>query len=128
MEVKSTRRFIKTAPDKIRILSPMLKGKNYPQAIAQLQFSARAAAKPLILVLKQAKDQVKEQISNEEQLKVKEIRVDEGPKLKRRRIRHQGRATPILKRMSHLTVVLEMANGKAQTAKENSKKGVKDGS
>lgn len=110
MEIKSSRRFIKTAPDKIRILSQMLKGKNYPQAIAQLQFSAKAAAKPLILVLKQAKDQVKERALDEEQLIIREIRVDEGPKLKRRLIRHQGRSTPILKRMSHLTIILTDEN------------------
>lgn len=117
MEVISRRRFIRTTPDKIRIMVKMLKGKNYSQAISQLMFSHKAAAKPLILTLKQAKDQVKDTILNEDSLKIKEIRVDEGPKLKRRRLLHQGRSTTILKRMSHLTIVLTDGVNKGEVKK-----------
>jgi large subunit ribosomal protein L22 len=106
MEIKSITRFSGSTPDKIRILSKLIVGKSYPVALAQLEFSGRQASKTLILLLKQARDQVKDEILNDEELRVKELRVDEGPKLKRRRIRHQGRATAILKRMAHASVVL----------------------
>lgn len=117
MEIKTTAKFIRTAPDKIRILSNLVKGKTIEQALIQLQFSGRAAAKPLILVLKQAKDQAKDK-NIKGDLVVKTMQVNEGPKLKRRRILHQGRATAILKRMSHITIVLsEQSNAKVKTQK-----------
>lgn len=106
MQITSTTRFSGSTPDKIRILRKLVVNKTYPVAMAQLEFSGREAAKTLILLLKQAKDQVKDQIINDEEITIKELRVDEGPKLKRRRIRHQGRATAILKRMAHASVVL----------------------
>lgn len=107
MEIKSSARFIRTAPDKIRILSGLVKGKTLETAINQLTLSGRAAAHPVILVLKQLKAQIKDKEANETDFIVKEIRVDEGPKLKRRRIRHQGRATAILKRMSHVSIIVK---------------------
>ncbi len=106
MQIKSQAKFTRTAPDKIRILSSLVKGKDIDKAITQLMFSGRAAAKPLILVLKQAKNQAKDKDLKGD-LKVVSVQVDEGPKLKRRRIRQQGRATAILKRGSHITIILQ---------------------
>lgn len=127
MEIRATAKFVRTAPDKIRILSNLVKNKTIKQALTQLNFSGRAAAKPIILVLKQAKDQAKDK-NIKGDLVVKTIQVDEGPKLKRRRIRHQGRATAILKRGSHITIVLSdngnqkiSASAKATADKQNQK-------
>ena len=105
--IKSGARFVKTAPDKVRNLAGLIKGKNLDKALDQLQFAGKYAALPLSLVLKQLKAQVKDLGVLEEDYKIFEVRVDEGPKLKRRRIRHQGRSTAILKRMSHITVILK---------------------
>lgn len=105
--IKSSARFVRTAPDKVRILSGLIKNKNIENALNQLAFAGKYAAKPLSLVLKQAKAQIKDKNYDEETMLIKEIRIDEGPKLKRRRIRHQGRATAILKRMSHITIILK---------------------
>lgn len=105
MIITSTTKFIRVAPDKLRILSQMLKNKSYDFALTQLKFSGRAAAKPLINLLKQAKDSQKEKF-DDQTFFIKEIRINEGPKLKRRRILQQGRATTILKRMAHATIVL----------------------
>jgi large subunit ribosomal protein L22 len=134
MEVKSGARFVKTAPDKIRIMAKMLKGKNIQEAIDQLTFSPKAAAKPLMFVFKQAREQAAngKTVISEETLKVREIRIDEGPKLKRRRLVNKGRSTTILKRMSHITIVLSdngnskaeirnLGNIKKETVKENIK-------
>jgi len=119
MEIRVGARFVRTAPDKIRILTDLVKGKTIEQALNQLTFSGRAASQPLILVLKQAKSAAKDKDLSLEKLTVKTMLVDEGPKLKRRRIRHQGRATAILKRGSHITIVLA-DNEKSKSKKTNS--------
>ncbi|MEI6040346.1 MAG: 50S ribosomal protein L22 [Candidatus Berkelbacteria bacterium] len=120
--VKTSARFIRTAPDKIRNLAGLVKGQTIEKALAQVMFSGKAAATPLTMVLKQARAQIKDQNLIEDNFKVAEMRVDEGPKLKRRRICHQGRSTAILKRMSHLTIIL---NEKITVVKENKPKLVK---
>ena len=97
-------RFVRQPPDKIRLLCRLIKGKKITDALNILQFAHKAAAKPLILVIKEAKARGKENI--EQEFFIKSLAIDEGPKLKRRRIIHRGRATTILKRMSHITIVL----------------------
>ncbi|OGD57366.1 50S ribosomal protein L22 [Candidatus Berkelbacteria bacterium RBG_13_40_8] len=124
MEIVSKAKFVRVAPDKIRILSALIKGKTIDGSINQLSFSNREAKKPLLLVLKQLKDQIKAKNKEITDFKVKSVQVDEGPKLKRRRILHQGRATQILKRMSHITIVLADKSSlkvKAQSSKEKEK-------
>jgi len=123
--VKATSKFVRTAPDKVRILAGLVKNQSIDSALNQLAFAGKYAAKPLSLVLKQAKAQIKDKNLDENNMVVTEVRVDEGPKLKRRRIRHQGRATAILKRMSHITIILkDNGNSKSQekiTKQEKSK-------
>ncbi len=116
MEIISSAKFVRIAPDKIRNLSGLIKGKTIDEGINQLIFSGRDARKPLVLVLKQLKDQVKTKNKEVADFKIKSVQVDEGPKLKRRRILHQGRATQILKRMSHVKIVID--DGKKENIKE----------
>lgn len=118
MEVISKSRFVRNAPDKIRIFSTMLKKKTIEEAISQLDNTSKFASKPLILVLKQAKSIIKDKNGISENFIIKQIQVDEGPKLKRRRMRLKGQSTAILKRMSHITIVLS-DDGESKT---NSKK------
>lgn len=106
MEIKASAKFVKTTPDKARILAKLVVGNNPEKAVTQLTFCGRDAGKYIILVLKQAMDQVKTKGLEVENFKVKTFLVNEGPKLKRRRIRHQGRSTAILKRMAHIAIVL----------------------
>lgn len=106
MELISKARFIKIAPDKIRILVAMIKYQKIDQAISKLKFSGKVGAKAIIFILQQAKGQIKDKNLEIDDFSINAIKVDEGPKLKRRRIVHQGRATAILKRMSHVTIVL----------------------
>ena len=58
--VKSGARFVKTAPDKVRILAGLVKGKTLQKGLDQLQFAGKYAALPLSLVLKQLKAQLKD--------------------------------------------------------------------
>jgi len=106
MEVISEAKFVRIAPDKLRLVANQIKGMKLNKALAILQFNKKAASISLAVLLKQAKDQVKEKSRDEERLVVKQITVNEGPKLKRRRFLHQGRSTTILKRMSHIKVIL----------------------
>lgn len=97
-------RFVRMAPDKIRLVGKALIGKDIEVALTKLQFIPKAASVPLSLILKNGQSQAKAR--NFSEIWIKNIIVDEGPKLKRRRIIHRGRATTILKRMAHITVVL----------------------
>ncbi len=108
-EMKVRSRFIKTAPDKLRFVSKITLGKEVNEAINVLTFFPQAARRPLISVLKAGISQAKDK-NITAPLYIKAVAVDEGPKLKRRRIIHQGRATSILKRMSHITIYLTVNN------------------
>ncbi|MDO8686698.1 MAG: uL22 family ribosomal protein [Candidatus Berkelbacteria bacterium] len=116
MQITSGARFVKNAPDKLRILEGLIKNKSIDEGIAQLSFSGRIAGKSLILVLKQAKAQIKDKDLEIDGFKVKSLQINEGPKLKRRRIRQQGRSTAILKRMSHIKIIID--DGKKEKVKE----------
>src|SRR3990170_2768528 len=100
-------RFIRHAPDKIRILSRVLLGKSIDEGLNILKHTSRSAAKPLILILKNGINQAQDRNLGKE-IKISAIRVNEGPKLKRRRLIHRGRAVPILKRMSHVIINLQV--------------------
>lgn len=109
-------RFVRMPPDKIRLVAKALVNKKIETALVMLQFIPKAATKPLILIVKEAISRALDKNLDLKNLVIKNIAVNEGPKLKRRRIIHRGRATSILKRMSHITIVL----------KEQSKSKIKD--
>ena len=110
IEIISRHRFVKVAPDKIRLAGGLIKNKNLFQAMDILKFSNLSAAKPLLLNLKQALSQAKDKDILTDNLRVEIIKVDEGPKLKRWHPMSRGRAYPITKRTSHITLVLSEIN------------------
>jgi len=94
----------------MRLVANAVRGKNVNEAINILKFTPRYAAVPTLKAIESA---VANLINtddsgsvNPDQLIVKTIFADEGPTLKRFMPRAQGRATPIRKRTSHLTVVV----------------------
>lgn len=128
-EIRVRSRFVRMPPDKIRLVAKTLVGKKIENALAVLEFIPKAATKPLILIVKEARSQAKDKNLDLNNLVIKNIAVNEGPKLKRRRIIHRGRSTTILKRMSHITVVLgadgnhkhQITNPKQITNKQKNK-------
>lgn len=110
METKAVARYIKVSPFKVRIVANNIKGLGVDKAINQLRFAPQKGARVLLKVVQSA-------LANAEQtgkidvdtLFVKNVYVDEGPTMKRWRARAMGRATPILKRSSHITVILDEA-------------------
>jgi large subunit ribosomal protein L22 len=120
MIIATRSRFVRNTPDKIRVLQDLIKNKDLDTALVNLENANKASAKSLILIIKQAKNEIKTKDKNVDKFKIIELRVDEGPKLKRRRFLHQGRATMILKRMAHITIVLS-DNEKMKGAPNGSK-------
>lgn len=112
MEVKARTRFTRISPSKLRLPVDQVKGKNAEQALTILKFMPLKGAEIIHKTLQSAVANAEH--NNEldvDKLIVKNIIVDQGPSMKRFRARARGRAARILKRTSHLTVIVE-ANDK----------------
>jgi len=99
-------RYLHIAPRKVRLIASTLKGLSLQEAEAQLLHRPQRSAKPLLQLLRSAGANAVQKKLNREKLVVSEIRVDRGPMLKRALPRAMGRATPIEKIMSHVSVTL----------------------
>ncbi len=108
MEVKATTRYTRISPFKLRLPIAEVKGKSAEHALTTLKFMPLKAAGIIYKALQSAVANAEH--NNEldvDKLVVKNIIVDHGPSMKRFRPRARGRATRILKRTSHLTVIVE---------------------
>jgi large subunit ribosomal protein L22 len=107
MEARAVTKYLRIAPNKARLVADLIRGKRVAEALTVLRFTPKKGArfinKTLRSALASAENTKKMDIDN---LIVKTIYVDKGPVLKRWQPRAMGRATPILKRTSHVTVVL----------------------
>ncbi|ENM5761173.1 50S ribosomal protein L22 [Vibrio mimicus] len=107
MEAIAKHNFARISPQKARLVADQIRGKSVGQALELLTFSNKKAAELVKKVLESA-------IANAEHnegadiddLRVAKIFVDEGPVMKRIMPRAKGRADRILKRSSHITVVV----------------------
>lgn len=110
MKAKAVRKYIRSSPRKIRPVVNVVRGQRVPDAINSLNFLPQKVTdtvrKTIMSAVHNLMDQNQEERFDEEQLIVREIRVDEGPQFKRFRPAPRGRAQPIIKRTSHLTVVV----------------------
>jgi large subunit ribosomal protein L22 len=110
MEARCVAKFLHVTPRKMRLVADMVRGKNVNEAINLLKFTTRSAASPTLKAIQSAvANLVNREDSkgvNPDHLVVRTIFVDEGPSFKRFLPRAMGRATPIRKRMSHLTVLV----------------------
>jgi large subunit ribosomal protein L22 len=121
MEIIAKKRFIKISPDKIRPIVNLIRGKKANFAIHQLTFLNKSAAASVKEIVKSAIASAKSKDMETEDLTIKTIFTDEGPRLKRRRVVHKGRATAINKRMSHITIILTDNKTEVKKAKKASK-------
>ncbi len=107
MESKAVAKTVRIAPRKVRLVIDLVRGKNTNDALAIAKFTPKAASPVIVKLIKSAIANAEHNYSmNIENLYIKEAYVNEGPTLKRFMPRAQGRATRILKRTSHITVVL----------------------
>jgi ribosomal protein L22 len=105
--VTATAKYVRVSPRKVRLIADQVRGKHIDDARSLLQFSPRSAADDIAKVIESAaaNAEANHDLIGDEMI-VHSIRVDEGPTLKRFRPRAMGRATPIHKRTSHITVAL----------------------
>ncbi|MCX8016016.1 MAG: 50S ribosomal protein L22 [Patescibacteria group bacterium] len=99
-------KYLHMAPRKVRFIADLIKGKHIVEAEAQLLYCRRRAAKPILKLLHSAINNALNKKLNKDTLYISSITVDQGPMLKRWLPRAMGRATPIQKKMSHITMVL----------------------
>ncbi len=107
MEVRAVAKYVRISPTKIRRVAIAIKGKPVEDALNLLGYMPQRSAKILAKVIRSA-------VANADQkpdidvdsLSVSNIAVNQGPSLKRFKPRAMGRATRILKRTSHVTIVL----------------------
>lgn len=110
--MKSTQKYIRISPQKIRLLADSIRGLTPPEALEHLRFMNKRSSDPLYKVIKSAlaNAKVKKGLSPEA-LKFKSIDIGKGPTYKRWRAVSRGAAHSVFKRTSHITVELEEKNG-----------------
>lgn len=121
MEAKASVRHIRIAPRKVRFVVDTIRGKHVQDALDILKFTPNAAAKTVEKLVKSAIANAENNFHmNSDMLKVASIRVDEGPTMKRIQPRAMGRAYRILKRTSHISIVVADTEkpAKRQTKRE----------
>ena len=107
MRVSATAKYVRISPRKVRLITDLIAGKPVEEAAAILRFLPNAAAKDVAKVLKSATANAENNHNlSAEDLIVAEAHANEGPTIKRWRPRAQGRAFPIHKPMTHITIVV----------------------
>lgn len=108
MQVVAHLRNLRMSPRKVRLVAHLVRGMDVDEADAQLAHAGRASATPVRKLLQSAIANAEHNAKlDRRNLFVRQILVNQGPTLKRFRPRAFGRAAPIRKRSSHLSVVLE---------------------
>ena len=108
MEARAYLRYVRIAPRKVQIVLDLIRNKPADLAMAILKNTPKAACEPLVKLLASAMANAENNHNmNRDDLYVAECFVTPGPTLKRIRPRAQGRAYHVLKRTSHITIVLK---------------------
>jgi large subunit ribosomal protein L22 len=106
-EVRATAKYLRISPTKVRLVLDIIRGDRAGEALNRLKFMPQAAARVVEKVLKSAVANAEDrEVGDVDQLVISSCWADQGPTLKRFRPRAQGRAGRILKRTSHITVVV----------------------
>lgn len=113
MQARAIARSVGMSPRKMRLVVDLIRGRGVNEAYSILKFSKKAATTPIEKTLRSAVANATQKAEKDgafldvDDLVVREAYVDEGRTLKRFRPRAMGRATPILKRTSHVTIIVD---------------------
>lgn len=127
MEIKAHAKIVRISPQKVRLTADLVKGLKAGFAIVQLQVLSKRSTTVFIKLIKSAMANARHNfnISEPEQLIVKNVYVNDGPTMKRWSPRAMGRACTIRKRTSNITVVLsdndEKKRGKIEITNDDKK-------
>ena len=107
VEVRSVQRGIRMSAQKVRLVLEVVRGKPAPEALAILKFLPKRAARPVAAAVRSAVANAENNFNMDpDDLVIMRCSADEGRTLKRWRPRARGRVNQILKRSSHITVVV----------------------
>jgi large subunit ribosomal protein L22 len=111
---RAVTKFLLTSPYKVRPVADLIRRKPYPEAMSVLENLPHKGARLIRKTVKSAASNAlnKNKQLVEDMLYVREVFIDEGPRMKRIWFRARGRADMLLKRMCHITVVID-ETGKA---------------
>jgi large subunit ribosomal protein L22 len=105
--MKAITKYVRISPRKARLAAGLIRGLTVSNAAAQLKFSSLRGGRLLEKTLASAVANAENNLNlRREDLIVKEVRVDEGPTLKRSKPKNKGGRHPIMKRTSHFTIIL----------------------
>ena len=111
MESKAVAKYVRIAPRKVRVVMDLIRGKNVAEAFAILKFTPKVGAEVVEKVLRSAVANAENNFDMDvDKLYVSSAFVDQGPTLKRIHPRSRGQAFKILKRTSHVTIVVNEEN------------------
>ncbi|PZN09402.1 MULTISPECIES: 50S ribosomal protein L22 [Thermaerobacter] len=107
MEARAVARFVRVSPRKARQVIDLVRGKPVGEALTLLRYTPKKAARIVEKVVRSAvANATNNHDMDEDRLYITKAYVDEGPRLKRWRPRARGRAFPIRKPTSHVTVIV----------------------
>ena len=107
MEVRAKQKYVRISPQKVKMIVGAIKGKPADEAINALKFMPQKSAGIVEKIVRSAVANADQNTSIDiDDLIVRNLIVDQGPSLKRFKARARGRGARILKRTSHITVVL----------------------
>ncbi|MDQ3387954.1 MAG: 50S ribosomal protein L22 [Gemmatimonadota bacterium] len=113
MQARAIAKNVGMSPRKMRMVMDLIRGRGVNEAYSILKFSKKAATRPIEKTLRSAVANAQQKADasgsflDTDDLVVRTAFVDEGPTLKRFSPRAMGRATPILKRTSHVTIIVD---------------------
>lgn len=106
-DIRASARYIPVAPQKVRLVVDLIRGRQADEALELLRFTRHAAAKPVYKALRSAIANAEENFGvNRTDLVVQRVFADEAPVRRWRRFGARGRFKPLARRSSHITVVL----------------------
>ncbi len=112
MEARAHARYVRVAPRKVRAVIDLIRNKDLDEALSILRYTPRGASSTVAKVVNSAAANAEyNQEMNRGALYIDKAYVDEGPTMKRVQPRARGRRNLILKRSSHITVVLKERKG-----------------
>jgi large subunit ribosomal protein L22 len=107
ISAKAITKYVRITPRKARLAAALIRGRTVLEASSQLTFSQLKGGRLLLKTLNSAIANAENNLDlKREDLIVTEVRVDEGPTLKRSKPKNRGGQHPIMKRTSHFTIVV----------------------
>jgi len=113
MKARASAMNVGMSPRKVRMVVDLIRGRGVNEAYSILKFSKKVATRPVEKTLRSAVANAQQKADAEgnyldtDELVVREVYVNEGPTMKRWRPRAMGRASPRMKRTSHITIVVD---------------------